>query len=313
MEIAGQVFLFVGGLAVALLASGRAVDYTRALATALGAPSFVVGVALVAIGTDLPEIANSIAAHVAGAGDVNVGDSVGSTLTQYTLVLGLFPLVVAATPIDRRQVVLVSALTIAGLSLVIAFAADGWLARWEGLLLVAAWGAFTWLVVRALPGFVADEPPAVAYTSRLAQAGIVLAALVIVGFGATVAVRALLSLAELLGVPEFVIAFFGASLGTSAPEIVVDVTALLRGAPGIALGDALGSSLVDSTLSIGIGPVVAPAGVTPRLAIVGSAYALIAVAIVAALLAARSRHDRRSGLVLFALYAVAYVVLLGAD
>jgi hypothetical protein len=30
-----------------------------------------------------------------GQGDVNVGDSVGSTLTQYTFVLGLFPLIVA--------------------------------------------------------------------------------------------------------------------------------------------------------------------------------------------------------------------------
>jgi Ca2+/Na+ antiporter len=42
----------------------------------------------------------------------------------------------------------------------------------------------------------------------------------------------------------------------SLPEILVDVTALRAGAPGIALGDALGSSLVDSTLSIGAGPAV---------------------------------------------------------
>ncbi len=312
MQIALQLFLLIGGLAVALVASDKAVAYTRALAATVGAPPFIVGVALVSIGTDLPEIANSIASHLQGEGDVNVGDSVGSTLTQYTLVLGLFPLIVAVIAIDRRQIGLVSLLTMAGLGVTTWFVGDGWLARWEGAALILCWGLFTFVVVRALPGQAPDDAPNVRRTSKLGQGGIVLLALGFVGFGATIAVRALVRLADLSGVPEFVIAFFGASLGTSAPEITVDITALLRGAPGIALGDALGSSLVDSTLSIGAGPVVAPAEVTPRLAVVGAVYSLVAVAVVGLLLAARRRHDRWSAIVLFALYAFSYLVLIRA-
>ena len=309
MSIALQLFLLLGGLAVALVASDRAVAYTRALAVALGAPPFIVGVALVSIGTDLPEIANSVASHLQGEGDVNVGDSVGSTLTQYTLVLGLFPFIAGAIAIERRQLGLLSGLIIAGLGLTIWFVADGWLGRWEGIVLVAAWACFTALVVRLLPGSEPDDPAPVRTRSRGLQALVVLIALAFVGFGATVAVRALVRLAELAGVPEFALAFFGASMGTSAPEIVVDITALRAGAPAIALGDALGSSLVDSTLSIGLGPVVAPAEVTPRLAIVGTVYTAAAIAVVGGLLAVRRRHDRRSGAVLVALYALAYVVL----
>lgn len=312
-SVALQASLFVGGLTVALLASGRAVGYARSLAAQLHAPAFLVGVVLVSIGTDLPEIANSIAAHVEGAGDVNVGDSVGSALTQYTFVLGLFPFVAGALVVGRRQVGVVSILTMAGLGITIGFVADGNLARWEGGLLVLAWAVFTLVVVRTVTGLHADEPPPVRFTVPVAQVGIVLLALGLVGFGATVAVRALVRMAELAGVPEFVIAFFGASFGTSAPEIVVDVTALLRGAPAIALGDALGSSLVDATLSIGAGPLVAPAPVTPRLAVVGSLYTLVAVAAVGALLGARRRHDKRSAIVLMGLYAFAYVVLLAAQ
>jgi cation:H+ antiporter len=312
MDIALHLFMLVGGLAVALVASDRAVAYTRALAAALHAPAFIVGVALVSIGTDLPEIANSVAAHVQGEGDVNVGDSIGSTLTQYTFVLGLFPLVIAVIAINRRQVGLVSLLTIAGLGLTTWFVSDGWLGRLEGAGLIAAWAVFTFVIVKALPGHAADEPPAVKYKSKLLQGGIVLLTLGFVGFGATVAVRGLVRIAEHAGVPEFVLAFFGASLGTSAPEIVVDLTALARGAPGIALGDALGSSLVDATLSIGAGPLVAPAEVTPRLAITGSVYSLIAIAIVGAVLAARRRHDRWSAFVLMGLYALAYAVLIRA-
>jgi cation:H+ antiporter len=312
LDIALQIFLLVGGLAVALVASDYAVAYTRALAAALGAPPFIVGVALVSIGTDLPEIANSIAAHAQGEGDVNVGDSVGSTLTQYTFVLGLFPFIAAVIPIQRRQVGLVTVFTVAGLGLTTFFVTDGWLGRWDGVVLVLAWLVFTLVLVKALPGELADDPPPVRGKRRSVQAGTVLVTLAFVGFGATVAVRALVSLAESAGVPEFALAFFGASLGTSAPEIVVDVTALLRGAPSIALGDALGSSLVDATLSIGIGPTLFPAEVSARLAVVGSVYALVAVAVVGVVLTLRRRHDRVSAFVLLALYALSYAVLIRA-
>ena len=312
MEIALQLFLLVGGLAVALVASDRAVAYTRALAVALGAPPFIVGVALVSIGTDLPEIANSVAAHAQGEGDVNVGDSVGSTLTQYTLVLGLFPFIAAVIPIQRRQVAFVTVLTTAGLGLTTFFVADGWLGRWEGATLVFAWAIFTLLLVKALPDDVADDPPPVRQQRRVVQAGAVLLALAFVGFGATIAVRALVNLAESAGVPEFALAFFGASFGTSAPEIMVDVTALLRGAPAIALGDALGSSLVDATLSIGVGPLLFPAEVTARLAVVGSVYTLVAVGAAGAILTVRKRHDRASAFALLGLYALSYAVLIRA-
>lgn len=313
MNVAVQVLLLVGGLAVAIVASDRAIAYARALAAGIGMPPFLVGVVLVSIGTDLPEIANSIASHLQGQADVNVGDSLGSTLTQYTLVLGLFPLVIAKIAIDRRQMGLVSLLTIAGLGLTTFAVSDGNLGRADGILLVVAWAVFTLVLVWALPSEAHDEPPPVRHEGRLRQAGLVLVALAFVAAGATLAVRALVRLAEYAGVPEFFLAFFGASLGTSAPEIAVDVTALLRGAPAIALGDALGSSLVDATLSIGVGPIVAPGDVTTRLAVTAAVYSAVAVAVVGTMLSARRLHDRLGTTVLFGLYGLAYVVLLGAE
>lgn len=313
MATAYDIVLVLLGLALAIGGSDVAVKYTRALAARLGAPAFLVGVVLVALGTDLPEIANSIAAHLQDAGDVNVGDSVGSTLTQYTFVLGLFPLVTAVILVSRRQVVVVTALTVAGLALTALLVSDGYLGRLDGLALVAAWALATLVVVRTVGGQVAEELPATRVGRVPAQVGVVLASLAVVGVGATVAVRSLVDIAESVGVPEFALAFFGASLGTSAPEIAVDLTALARGAPAIALGDALGSSLIDATLSIGAGPLVAPAEVTARLAVVGSLYALAAVALVGTILSVRRRHDRRSAAACFLLYGLAYVVVVGAD
>jgi cation:H+ antiporter len=307
-----DIVLVLGGLALAIVASDLAVSYTRALAARLGAPAFLVGVVLVGLGTDLPEIANSIAAHLQGEADVNVGDSVGSTLTQYTFVLGLFPLVIAVIAISRRQVGVVTALTVGGLGLTALLTSDGYLSRLDGLVLVTAWAVATVVVVRTVGGSSVEEPPAVRLAGTTSQVVLILGALGLVGLGATIAVRSLVDLAERVGVPEFVLAFFGASLGTSAPEVAVDLTALTRGAPGIALGDALGSSLIDATLSIGVGPLVAPAEVSSRLAVVGSLYALVAVAVVGTVLVARRRHDRWSAGLCLLLYALAYVVVLRA-
>ena len=313
MNLALQLFLLVGGLLVALLASNRAVVYTRALAGQLRLPAFIVGVAVVSIGTDLPEIANSIAAHLQGRADVNVGDSVGSVLTQSTLVLALFPLAAGTIAVGRRQTAIVTTLTLGGLALVALFVHGGFLARWEGLVLIAAWGLATVVIVRSIPGAVPDDPPPETARSVLLQVGAVLLALAVVGFGATVAVRSLVNVAADMGVPEFVIAFFGASLGTSAPELVVDVIALRRGVPGIAVGDALGSSLVDATLSIGAGPLVRPGAVSGDLALAATLYALAAIAAVGLLLALRRRIDRRSTVVLLALYGASYLLVLGVE
>jgi cation:H+ antiporter len=310
VEIALYLVLLLVGLGAALAASELAVSYTRALAAGLGAPPFVVGVVLVAVGTDLPEIANSVASHLQGQGDVNVGDSVGSTLTQSTLVLALFPLVAGTLVISRRQVGLVTVLTAGGLVLTALFVLDGHLGRPDGFTLIAAWALATVATTKLLGGGANDDPPAVRHGGKLTQAAVTLGALGLVGAGAGVAVYSLVRLAEAVGVPEFLLAFFGASVGTSLPEIIVDVTALRAGAPGIALGDALGSSLVDSTLSIGVGPAVAPADVTARLALVGSLYTLVAIVAVGTVLVARRRHDRLSAVVLFGLYALSYAVLL---
>jgi cation:H+ antiporter len=313
VEIFIQLLLLVAGLALAIFGSDVAVGYTRVIAKALGAPAFLVGVVLVSIGTDLPEIANSVASHLQDEADVNVGDSVGSTLTQYTFVLALFPLIIAVIWVGRRQIAVVTGLTACGLGLVVLVTADGYLSRIDGLLLVGAWVVAIIIVAKTIGGGHVDEPPRVRIGGLGRQLAVLFVSLAVVGLGATVAVRSLVDLAEEIGVPEFILAFFGASLGTSAPEIAVDLTALARGAPAIALGDALGSSLVDATLSIGVGPIVAPASVTARLAVVGSLYALGAVLLVGSVLVWRRRHDRRSSVVCLIAYLLAYVVVIGAD
>jgi cation:H+ antiporter len=80
--------------AIVIMAESRiALRHAVAIAEGLRVPPFLVGNTLVALGTDTPEIVNSIISSYLGHGDSNVGDSIVSVSTHGSLVLGLFAFV----------------------------------------------------------------------------------------------------------------------------------------------------------------------------------------------------------------------------
>lgn len=95
------------------------------------------------------------------------------------------------------------------------------------------------------------------------------------------------------------------------PELVVEISAVRRGQWDLAVGDAIGSSFVDATLSLGIGPLVAPIVVSAGMAVMGSLLAAAAVGIALLVLVQRGIHDRVSGAVLIAIFILAYLLITG--
>ena len=178
--------IVVVGLVVAMAASRGAVHHASALAFGTRIPPFVIGMTLVAIGTDLPEIANSIIASASGHGDLNVGDSVGSAATQVTLIIGLLPFLVRSITVSRRSIASTGGLTVAALAVVALVVNDGFMSRGDALLLIALWVAFSVAVWR-LAG---SSEPAIAVPARSkgAHAAMVLAMLAVVGAAAGAAV-----------------------------------------------------------------------------------------------------------------------------
>ena len=139
MGLAVAALAMVAGFTAAVLASRVAVRGAGHLVARTRLPPFVVGITLVALGTDLPEIANSIVASLEGLGDVNVGDSIGSVVTQMTLVLGLLPLLGGALLLSRRRATVVGVGIVLALLVGAVVMQDGDLSRVDGGLLVAGW------------------------------------------------------------------------------------------------------------------------------------------------------------------------------
>jgi cation:H+ antiporter len=301
--------VMVAGFGVAMIASNRAVHYGSALAQGTKIPPFIIGITLFAVGTDLPEIANSIIASATGHGDINVGDSLASALVQSTLILGLLPILTVAFTVRGRMEV-IGAATVIALIGVAALVADGHLGRVDGALLLTGWVIGSLVAWRYVPALSAPVLP-VSTRKAAYNGGAALVALAIVGGGAALAIWAVVRLAALIEVSEYTIAFFVASIGTSLPELIVGVTALRRGERDLGVGDIIGASFVDSTLSIGIGPLLFPVVVTASDAVTGAVVGAAMIAAVVILLSLRKIHDWRTGLVLIALYLAAYAIILG--
>ena len=303
------------GLAITVGGSRKAVTNATELARGTRLPPFFVGMTLLALGTDLPEIANSVVASYTNNGDVNVGDSLGSALTQLTLVLGILPFAGFAISLGERGSALLKGqqttawLTAAALVGVAVLTIDDHIGRLDAVVLIVAWVAGSRLVygeARIHQQLVLDEP--VAGRTRLAAQ--LLLAIVAIGAGATLAVTAIIELAELWGVPTFIVAFFGASIGTSLPELIVADTALRRGEPALAIGDVLGSSFADATLSISVGPLLFPTVIDGNLALTAALVAAGAATIVALLFGRGGDYRRRSGAILLLVYAASWPILL---
>ena len=110
-------------------------------------------------------------------------------------------------------------------------------------------------------------------------------------------------LAENAGVPNMLIGLVLVSLATTAPELTASFLAALRGNPEMALGNAIGSVVVDDTVALGLGAVLAPVAlvVEPRL-LRKSGIFLLGVCVVLTVLSLDGSLSRWEGGLLVALF-----------
>ena len=299
------------GLAVLALSSDKAVTHSLKIASAWGVSPLMMGLLLGSVGTDLPEIANSITACAVGHGDIDVGDSLGSVLTQITLVLGLVSFMGGTFRVKRKEIAVIGACQILALIFAVSIVEKGYFTRLNALFLVASWPLFMLIGRGYVAGKVVEDELAVERVGRRLSRDFIIALLAFAGvaIGAYVVVRSVITLSEAYALPEYLVSFFVLSIGTSLPELVVEVTAIRKREYEFAIGDAIGSCIVDASLSIGIGQLLFPTSVSGGLATVTGTYAIFASMAVLAVLALRQKLDRKSGLMFIAIYLMSYTAL----
>ena len=87
---------------------------------------------------------------------------------------------------------------------------------------------------------------------------LVVAGLVVLGGGAEAMVRGAVAVATRLGVPSIVVGLTVVSLGTSLPELAVGLDAVYQGSPALAVGNIVGTNLVNILVILGLSALIRP-------------------------------------------------------
>lgn len=250
----------------------RFVDGSAAIARSLGMPPLIIGLTIVSLGTSAPEILVSINAALTGAGDLAIGNALGSNLANIGLVLGITTLV-ATLPIQRH--ILTQELPILLLVTVLAgvVLANYRLDFIEGLVLVGAIIPVIWLIIyfkrkSMSPVEVAETVNVVEEekTPDMARSKAILwflVGLILLVISSRVLVWGAIELASFWGVSPLIIGLTVVAIGTSLPELAASVMSAVRGHHDIALGNIVGSNIFNILAVMSVPALVSPLTVEP--------------------------------------------------
>ncbi len=305
-----QPLFFVLGLAMLAGGAEILVRGGSQLAVRWGVNPLVIGLTVVAFGTSAPEMAVSVSGALRGSPSIALGNVVGSNVFNTLAILGtaaiIAPLKVHAVVI-RRETPIMIGVTLA----VFVLAGNGWLGRFEGIVLVSALFGYTVFCLRSArreapeiaKEYAASIPPRPA-APLWRPAVFVAGGLALLIAGSQVLVHSAVAMASAWGVSEKIIALTLVAAGTSLPELATSLVAAVRKETDIAVGNIIGSNIFNLLGILGVTAIVAPLAVdAAALRIDFPVMALVSLAVLPVMLSSHS-ISRTEGIVLSLGYVV---------
>ena len=272
------VILFLIGLLCLIKGGDWFVDGAVNIAHRFGLPELLVGATVVSIGTTLPEVMVSTTSALKGHGEIAYGNAIGSVICNAALIAAI-TIAVKPGKVDPKtlKVPVIFFFSAAAVYAGVAYT-TGFFSRGVGLLLLAVFAAYmastVWQLKKtaapASSGAVQEED-----SSAWKDGGLLGAGAVLIAVGAKLLVDNGILIAQGLGVPESVIALTFIALGTSLPELVTAVSALLKGHGSLSLGNIVGANLFNLVLVCGASVTLAPFYVPQSATIAGMNASLV--------------------------------------
>ena len=264
-------------VSIAVIVKGGDVFVSAAswMAEVSGVPKLIVGATIVSLATTLPEMLvsafSAVSARATGDAayiDMSIGNAVGSVTANTGLILAI-ALIFMAGAIKRKEYLLKSCLLIGAAVVIAAFGVTGKLGLVPNLILLVVFAAaMTENVLEAVrrvragkaaggadvaEGDGLESAPDLSRPTangRLWVKNVLLFLLgaAAIGIGANVLVNSAEYVAKAAHVPERVIAVTILAVGTSLPELVTTVTAVVKREMSLSAGNIIGANIIDLTL-----------------------------------------------------------------
>ena len=258
-----SIILFVAGMALVILGADWLTKGASALARRFNMSELLIGLTIVALGTSLPELVISTGSALKGSSGLALGNVVGSNIFNGMLILGvtalLCPIKFDAKMLTREipfNLLASIVLILVSGSMLVGGAPGETITRYGGMLLLC----FLAIFVRYTFSITNDDD--VEEAGEMLSVGKVvffivigLAALI---FGGNIFVDGATEIARVLGLSEAVIGITIVSAGSSLPELAVSVSAARKGNVGIALGNVLGSNILNIFFILGVSATITP-------------------------------------------------------
>lgn len=259
------ILLFVAGLGIILYGANLLTDGASALARRFNISELVIGLTIVALGTSLPEFVISLGAALQGSPGISLGNVIGSNIFNGMLILGvtalIFPVTFNNKMLSREipfNLLAAIVLTLLAGSMIYAGSGEGeYITRNGGMILLC----FLAIFIRYTFSIAKDDSTNEESGPQMSTLKITLS---IIGglagliLGGKLFVNAATEIATAAGLSEAIIGITIVSAGSSLPELAVSVNAARKKNVGIALGNVLGSNILNIFLILGCTATICP-------------------------------------------------------
>ena len=229
---------------------------------------FVIGAAIIGVGTSTPELTVSFIGALNGNADVAIGNVVGSNIFNVFGILGITAMFFPVT-FDRQNLkfeipfCLGISVLLMLLSMNFFTSTSQCIGRIDGLVLLVCFAFFMWLSFyrdkKMKPAISAEEEDKVEETGTVWLAIVkVLAGLAVLIYSCDLFVDNAVVVAKSFGVNDAFISLTLIACGTSLPELAASIAAALKKNTSMALGNVVGSNIFNIALILGLSSQVNP-------------------------------------------------------
>ena len=245
--------IFVIAMGALIWGAELIIKQSEKIALKFNIPEFIIGATLIALGTSLPEMAASIAASMNHKPEIAISNVIGSNILNITLVLASVFLIATRINPKRDFFAKDSTWALVPVLVFILMILDGVISRFDAVLLLLLMGAYLLFLLQDAKSIPLDELDEidVSHFSWVTTVPIIIAAFVLVIVGAHFTVESASEIAKSFGISEWIIGIIMISLGTSMPELVVSISAAMKGKVDMAIGNIIGSNLANTTVVLG--------------------------------------------------------------
>ncbi len=270
--------IFVIAMGVLIWGADLMIVQSERIALRFKIPEFIIGATLIALGTSLPEMAASIAASLDGKSDIAIANVIGSNILNITLVLSAVFIIAKKISPNRDFFAKDSTWALVPVLVFILMILDGVIDRFDATLLLLLMGAYLMFLLQDAKNIPEEDLEELneGDFSWIKTIPFLIAGIFLVMIGAHFSIESASEIAKRFGISEWIIGIIMISLGTSLPELVVSISAAVRGKVDMAIGNIIGSNMANTTVVLGAAAFVNPMNIDASLYIFDIATMLVA-------------------------------------